>query len=65
MQIFQCILRGSTDSILAKVFQIIIDDSIEGDFVALTNKDKLELEITLSDSDIKTMSLWRWKRNIK
>ena len=52
MQILQYILQESTDSMLAKVFQTQKEDSTKGDFVALTNKDKLELEITLPDLEI-------------
>ena len=64
MQFLQYILQESTDSILSRVFQTLKEDSTKGDCVALPNKDKLELEITFTDIDIKNMSKWRWKRII-
>ena len=65
MQFLQYILQESTDSMLSRVFQTLKEDSTKGDFVALTNKDKLDLEITFTDIDIKNMSKRRWKRIVK
>ena len=42
MQFLQYILQESTDSMLSRVFQTLKQDSTKGDFVALTNKDKLD-----------------------
>ena len=55
MQFLQNILQESTDSMISRVFQTLKEDSTKGDFVALTNKDKLELEITFTDIDSKNM----------
>ena len=50
---------------LFKVFQALKEESRKGDFVALTNKDRLDLDISLSNSDIENMSIWKWKQIIK
>ena len=50
---------------LFKVFQALKEESRKGDFVALTNKDRLDLDISLSNSDIENMSIWKWEQIIK
>ena len=48
-------MKESTESMIRQVFEALKSESRYGDFVALTNKDRIELDISLSDSDIKKL----------
>ena len=65
MQFLHYILGESTDAMLRKVFEAQKQESKKGDFVALTNKDKVALGISLSDQEIQQMSKWKWKKIVK
>ena len=58
-------LNQSTNSLLGRVFEALKKNSRQGDFVHLTNKDKKDLDITMMDEEIKSMSKWRWKVLLK
>ena len=56
------ILKEDKDSMISKVFKALKEDSRRGDFVHLKTKDKVDLEMDLSNDEIKSMSQWMWKR---
>ena len=56
------ILKEDKDSMISKVFNALKEDSRRGDFVDLTTKDKVDLEIDLTNDEIESMSQWMWKR---
>ena len=47
-----------------KVFEALQNESRKGDFVDLTNKDRIDLEIDLSNLEIEQISHWMWKKFI-
>ena len=49
---------------IQQVIKALNEDSKKGDFVNLTNKDRTELEIDLSNEEIEGMSQYMWKRYI-
>ena len=59
------ILNQSTESMIHKVFQALKEDSRIGDFIALTNIDRAELNIAFSDIEIRDISKKTWKALIK
>ena len=48
-----------------KVFKALNEDSRKGDFIDLTNKDKLDLNIDLTNIEIESISKWSWKKYLK
>ena len=59
------ILNEDTDSMISQVYHTMKEDSKKGDYIGLINKDKLELGINLTDSEIKDLPRSSWKRYIK
>ena len=45
-------MQESTDSMIDQVYQALENDSQNGVVVALSNKDRQELDITFTDEDI-------------
>ena len=56
------ILKEDKDSMISTVFKALKEDSRRGDFVHLTTKEKVDLDIDLSNDEIESMSQWMWKR---
>ena len=50
---------------IRKVFDALKAESRKGDFVFLTNNDRTELEINISDEEIQNMSKWSFKKLVK
>ena len=50
---------------LHRVFTALNEDSRRGDFVFLTNKDRNDLDIDLTNQEIEIMSKLSWKKLIK
>ena len=48
-----------------QVYDALKEDSRSGDFKALTDKDRKELDIKYSDEDIEAVGKVAWKKNIK
>ena len=59
------ILNEDTDSMISQVYHTMKEDSKKGDYISLINKDKLDLGINLTDSEIKDLPKSSWKRYIK
>ena len=55
------ILNESIESTTRQVFETQKEDSTNGDFVDLVSKDKKELNIELSEEEIKSMNKIVWK----
>ena len=53
------------DTTIIKCYDTIKEDSRKGDFVNPTENDKQEPEIDFSDEEIKRMSKWRLKKEVK
>ena len=47
---------------LRQVFDALKDDSRKGDFVELTNRDKEDLDIILTNDEIEVISKTQWKK---
>ena len=56
------ILKEDKDSIISKVFKALKEDSRRGYFVNLATKDKVDLEIDLTNDENESMSQWMWNR---
>ena len=65
MQFLHHILTESTDKLIRQVFDVLSEESRKGDFVYLTNCDREELEIDLSNEEIASISKWSWKKYLK
>ena len=65
MQFLHYILQEHKDSMLRQVFDALKDDSRKGDFVELTNHDREDLDITLTNDEIEVVSKTQWKNMIK
>ena len=59
------ILKEHTDSMLRQTFDVLSIDSRKGDFVALVKKDMQDLEIEISEEEIKSYSKYSWKKFVK
>ena len=59
------ILNEDISSITHQVYVALKEDNRKGDFVHLTNCDRRDLEIDLSDTEIKDMSKNMWKKYVK
>ena len=53
------------DTMLRQVFEALKEDTRNGDVVSLTNRDKIELEIYITDEDIAQISKVRWKKFVR
>ena len=65
LQFLHHILTESTETLIRQVFDVLNEDSRKGDFVYLTNHDKIELEIDLSNEEISSISKWSWKKYLR
>ena len=65
MNFLNYILNESTDSMIHKVYIALREDSHKGDFKALTDKDRKDLEINLTDEEVKHIPKVSWKKFIK
>ena len=65
LQFLHYILNENTTSMIRQVFSALEKDSRKGDFISLTNEDKINLDIELHNTEIQTMSKWKWKSYIK
>ena len=59
------ILQKSENEMIRKVYEMQKIDTSQGDFVELVNKDKDNLGLNLSDSEISTMNKAKFKKVIK
>ena len=62
MNFLHYILKESTTTLVRQVFNALKEDSRKGDFVALSNNDREELEIEMDNTDIEAMSKHKWKK---
>ena len=53
------------DTMLRQVFEALKEDTRNGDVVSLTNRDKIELEIYITDEDIAQISKVSWKKFVR
>ena len=65
LQFLHYLLKQDKESLLSKVFRILHRDRRKGDFIDLSNKDKTELEIIMTNDKIEAMSKWQWKKLVK
>ena len=65
LQFLHYILNENTTSMIRQVFSALEKDSRKGDFISLTNEDKINLDIELHNTEIQTMSKCKWKSCIK
>ena len=65
LQFLHYILNENTTSMIRQVYSALEKDSRKGDFVSLTNEDKIELDIDIDNTEIQIMSKWKWKGFIK
>ena len=65
MNFLNYILHENTDSMIHKVYITLREDSRKGDFKALTDKDREDLEINLTDEKIEVFPKLAWKKFIK
>ena len=65
MNFLHYILKEDTDSMLYKVFCALEEDSKRGYFIVLTNIDRKERDIVENNADIKSISNYTWKRDIR
>ena len=56
------ILKEDKESMMFKVFETLNNDNRNGDFVFLTNQDRKDLDIDLTNSEIEGMSHFMWKK---
>ena len=50
---------------IRQVYDTLKGDTRKGDFISLTNSDRNELNIDISDEDISLISKWSWKKYVK
>ena len=65
LQFLHYILKESTESMIRQVFETLKSESRYGDFVYLTNRDKIDLDIELVEQEIEAMSKRKWKIFLK
>ena len=65
MQFLHYILNENIDSMIVQVYNALKEDHKKGDFVQLTNLDRKDLDIELTDEDIQTIPKVTWKKYIK
>ena len=63
LQFLHYILKQEKETMLSKVFRLLHTDIRKGDFVDLSNRDKTELELFMTNDDIEAMS--RWQKLVK
>ena len=54
------ILNEATETMIRQVFETLKKDSPIGDFVSLVEKDKVQLELFISDENVQIGSKWSW-----
>ena len=65
MQFLHYILNENIDSMIVQVYNALKEDHRKCNFIQLTNKDREDLEIELSDEDIKYTPKSTWKKYVK
>ena len=65
MNFLHYLLKEDTESMISKVFYALEADSRRGDFIALTNIDRNELDILETNEEIKSFSKFTWKKYIR
>ena len=65
MQLLHYILNENIDSMIVQVYNALKEDHKKGNFVQLTNLDRKDLDIELTDEDIQTIPKVTWKKYIK
>ena len=65
LQFLHYLLKQEEETMLSKVFRLLHTDSRKGDFVDLSNRDKTELEIFMTNDEIEAMSRWQWQKLVK
>ena len=65
MSFLYYILNESMDSIVNQVYITQKEDSRKGDFIQLTNEDRVTLNIEYEDDEIKSMTKQTWKKLVK
>ena len=65
MSFLYYILNESMDSIVNQVYITQKEDSRKGDFIQLTNEDRVTLNIEYEDDEIKSMIKQTWKKLVK
>ena len=53
------------DSMIREVYSDLKEDIIRGDFRYLIHKDLKDLEIEMTDSELKTYTKFQWKKLVK
>ena len=53
------------DSVIREVYSALKEDIIRGDFRYLIHKDLKDLEIEMTDSELKTYTKFQWKKLVK
>ena len=56
------ILNETTDSMIYQVYQALKEDSRRGDFYYLSQKDLKDLNIDMTENEIKQSSKYQWKK---
>ena len=59
------ILQESTNTMIRQVFDTLRDDSRNGDFIYLSNLDRKELKIQLTNVEIQDLSKLQWKKIVR
>ena len=65
MNFLYYILHENKNSMIHQVYVALKEDSRSGDFKALTDKDRKDLDIKYSDKDIEVFGKVAWKKYIK
>ena len=65
MQFLHYILNENIDSMIVQVYNALREDHRKSNFVQLTNFDRQDLDIELTDEDIQTIPKITWKKYIK
>ena len=59
------ILNESIDCMIRQVFTALKEDSRKGDFIFMSNNDRIELEINKTDEKIAEITKYCWKKYVK
>ena len=65
MNFLHYILNEDINSMIRQVFDALREDSRKGDFISLTKKDKIDLQIDKTDEEIADMTKGTWKKYVK
>ena len=65
MNFLHYILNEDINSLLRQVFDALREDSRKGDFISLTNRDRIDLKIDQTNEEIADMTKCMWKKYVK